>query len=121
MIQKANIGTKSAIVATHVLEPMTEEVVSTCAEVSDVVYAVLDRGDVVMLSDETVARMGTPEAVAMMNKIIRLSEQELLDIDLLSVTSPRRIIVEAVGNLTCDAVYLLPNNINAIIVATRSG
>ncbi len=121
LIRKANIWAKPVIVATHMLESMTEEVMPTRAEVSDVAHAVLDRADAVMLSGETAVGIDPPGAVAMMDKIIRRAERELPDIDPLSVTSPRRMIVEVIGNLTYNAVNLLPDKIDAIITATRSG
>jgi pyruvate kinase len=39
----------------------------------------------------------------------------------LSITSPRKMIVEIIGNLAHSAVYLIPENVEAVICSTRSG
>ncbi|MGY5860296.1 MAG: pyruvate kinase [Candidatus Thorarchaeota archaeon] len=121
MIKRANVWAKPAIVATHMLESMTEEIIPTRAEVSDVAHAVLDRADAVMLSGETAVGIDPPGTVAMMERIIRRAERELPHVDPLTVTSPKRMIVEIVGNLTYNAVNLIPDKIDAVITATRSG
>jgi pyruvate kinase len=121
MIRKANIWAKPAIVATHMLESMTHEVVPTRAEVSDVAHAILDRADAVMLSGETAVGVDPVGVVKMMDKIIRRAEREQPHLDPLTITSPKRMIVEVIGNLTYNAVTLLPDKIDAIITATRSG
>ncbi len=121
MIKKANVWAKPAIVATHMLESMTEDIMPTRAEVSDVAHAVLDRADAVMLSAETAVGVDPVGTVAMMERIIRRAEKALPHVDPLAVTSPRRMIVEVIGNLTYNAVNLIPDKIDAVITATRSG
>ena len=121
MIRRANIWAKPAIVATHMLESMTKEVMPTRAEVSDVAHAVLERADAVMLSGETAVGVDPVGVVKMMDKIIKRAERELPHLDPLSITSPRKMIVELIGNLTYNAVMLIPEKIEAIITATRSG
>lgn len=121
LIRRANIWAKPAIVATHMLESMTHEVIPTRAEVSDVAHAVLERADAVMLSGETAVGDDPVGVVKMMDKIIRRAERELPHIDPLTVTSPKRMIVEVIGNLTYNAVTLLPDKVEAVITATRSG
>ena len=59
--------------------------------------------------------------VAMMERIIRRAEKALPHVDPLAVTSPRKMIVEVIGNLTYNAVNLIPDKIDAVITATRSG
>ncbi|MFW9798155.1 MAG: pyruvate kinase, partial [Candidatus Thorarchaeota archaeon] len=121
LIRRANLWAKPAIVATHMLESMTEEMIPTRAEVSDVAHAVLDGADAVMLSGETAMGVDPAGVVTMMNKIIGRAERILPQQDPLEKTSPKKMIVEIIGNLTYSAVRLIPDKVEAIITATRSG
>ncbi|MGD9397359.1 MAG: pyruvate kinase [Candidatus Thorarchaeota archaeon] len=121
LIRKANIWGKPAIVATHMLESMTEESMPTRAEVSDVAHAIMERADAVMLSGETAMGHDPVGAVKMMERIVRRTEETIPREDPLDITSPRRMIVEIVGNMVYNAVTLIPDKIGGIITATRTG
>ena len=121
LVRRANIWAKPAIVATHMLESMIEEMIPTRAEVSDVAHAIMERADAVMLSGETAVGHDPVRAVEMMERIVRRTEQTLVGVDPLDITSPRRMIVEIIGNLTYSAVALIPDKVGGIITATRSG
>jgi pyruvate kinase len=121
LIRRANIWAKPAIVATHMLESMTEEIMPTRAEVSDVAHAIMERTDAVMLSGETAIGHDPVSAVSMMERIIRRTEETLTRENPLDITSPKRMIVEIIGNMTYNAVVLIPDKIDGIITATRTG
>jgi len=121
LIRKANIWGKPAIVATHMLESMTEESMPTRAEVSDVAHAIMERADAVMLSGETAMGHDPVGAVRMMERIVRRTEQTIPREDPLDITSPKRMIVEIVGNMVYNAVTLIPDKVGGIITATRTG
>lgn len=75
IIKKSREAGKMVIVATQMLETMTENPTPTRAEVSDVAYAILDGADGVMLSGESAMGKNPIEAVAMMEKIALVAEK----------------------------------------------
>jgi len=75
VIKKCRLNGKPVVVATQLLDSMTEEKLPTRAEVSDVANAILDGASHLLLSGETAAGRHPHRVVAMMNKIIENTEQ----------------------------------------------
>lgn len=67
------------IVATNMLESMTDFPRPTRAELTDVANAVIDRSDAVMLSGETASGKYPMRSVQMMSKIVRITEKSPFD------------------------------------------
>ncbi|MBM4349329.1 MAG: pyruvate kinase [Deltaproteobacteria bacterium] len=76
LIRKANALGKPVITATQMLRSMVDHTQPTRAEVTDVVNAIYDGTDAVMLSEETASGRFPVEAAGMMAKIARAAEEE---------------------------------------------
>lgn len=73
--ESARIGRK-VIVATHMLESMTENPVPTRAEVTDVANAIFEQADAVMLSGETSVGQYPIKCIEVLDRIARRMERE---------------------------------------------
>ncbi len=76
LIRKANATGKPVITATQMLRSMVDHTQPTRAEVTDVVNAIYDGTDAVMLSEETASGQFPVEAFQMMAKIAQSAEEE---------------------------------------------
>jgi pyruvate kinase len=76
LIRKANASGKPVITATQMLRSMVDHTQPTRAEVTDVVNAIYDGTDAIMLSEETASGQFPVEAFRMMAKIAQSAEEE---------------------------------------------
>jgi pyruvate kinase len=117
-IEKCNELGKPVIVATQMLQSMTENISATRAEVNDVANAIYDGADAVMLSAETSVGKFPVEAVSTMNKIALEVEQDVNTMD--RIESPlAKPTTNAIAKAVFDACNSLP--VDKVIVATATG
>lgn len=121
IINKCRMAGKVSIVATELLSSMENIARPTRAEVSDVVNAVLDGADAVMLSDETTVGKYPVETIETLERIITAAEQDIDHLYLLN---------KAVQTESQDVTGILAYNVaetatrlkcKAIITPTVSG
>jgi len=121
LINKANEAAKPVITATQMLKSMVENIRPTRAEVTDVVNAIYEGSDALMLSEETAVGNYPIEAVRMMDRIAREAEKDLPYQELLTQKGYYKgdSIPEAISHAVC---YLAQDlSVSAIITWTRSG
>ncbi len=122
IIKKANEMGKPVITATHMLDSMTHNPRCTRAEASDVLNAVLDGSDGVMLSAETAAGEYPVEACEMMSQIAEEAESIIPyreNLEASKLTS-NKTIQDAIGIAISDAALSL-ENVGAIVAFTQGG
>lgn len=117
MIRKCNLLGKPVIVATQMLDSMIRQPRPTRAEASDVANAILDGTDAIMLSGETAAGLFPIQAVQMMDKIAKRTEQTSLVNQ--ANRHPQLNVAEAIS----FASYTIAKDLEAvaIITPTHSG
>jgi pyruvate kinase len=120
LIRKANVLGKPVITATQMLRSMVDQNRPTRAEATDVVNAIYDGTDAVMLSEETAIGRFPVETVQMMAKIACAAEEQFPFDQFLS-----REIAEAAGlpQAISYAASFLSEKVKAvaIVVPTESG
>jgi pyruvate kinase len=122
LIKKCYSSSKPVIVATQMLESMTENPMPTRAEVSDVANAIYDGTSVVMLSGETAIGKYSLEALRMMTNVIEETENHIdyktrFDEEIWKFID--RNVVNAISEVTVIASFKIDSK--AIIVPTRTG
>jgi pyruvate kinase len=115
LIRKANGLGKPVITATQMLRSMVDHTRPTRAEVTDVVNAIYDGTDAVMLSEETASGQFPVEALQMMAKIAQAAEEEFpFDQFLKRETEGRTDLPQAISH----AASLLAEEVDAVAIVT---
>lgn len=122
LIKKCYTTSKPVIVATQMLESMTENPMPTRAEVSDVANAIYDGTSVVMLSGETAMGKYPIKALQMMTEVIKETENDIgykARFDSKNWDFVDNNILNAISEITVKASFKI--NAKAIVVPTRTG
>lgn len=120
IIKKCLRANKPVIVATQMLNSMIESPLPTRAEVSDVTNAVVDHADAVMLSGETANGKYPVEAVEVMSRIIKDTEESPFD-DVFSSPAEREELSEYVSVINSAYEMARNSEARAIMMFTFSG
>ncbi|MCK5758793.1 MAG: pyruvate kinase [Clostridiales bacterium] len=122
LIKKCYSAAKPVIVATQMLESMTDNPLPTRAEVSDVANAVYDGTSVVMLSGETAAGDFPIKSLQMMVKVIEDTEKDIDYYTRFNVKNFTDIEKNTLNIITKAAVATsFEIDSKAIIMPTRTG
>jgi len=123
IVNKCIINSRPVVIATQMLESMTDNPTATRAEVNDVANSVIDGADAVMLSGETSVGKYPLKATDTMRNIIRDVEKSehnisknILDRPLINSS---RLLSNAICSHACDIAGT--TNAKAIITVTYSG
>ncbi|MDI9395698.1 MAG: pyruvate kinase [Euryarchaeota archaeon] len=125
LIHRSKLLGIPVITATHMLASMTDNIRPTRAEATDVANAILDGTDAIMLSEETAVGNYPQEAVEMMVKISKTTENWRtktkwgLDTMIKAVTARKMSVDEVITLQVHEALQKLP--VAAILSPTRSG
>ena len=123
IVNKCIMSSKPVIIATQMLESMTNNPTATRAEVNDVANSVIDGADALMLSGETSVGKYPLKAVESMRKIIRDIESSEHSIS--ENTEERKLKDDGrlLANSICSNATKIAKqtNANAIITITYSG
>lgn len=125
IIQSAKLLGIPVITATHMLASMTNNIRPTRAEATDVANAILDGTDAVMLSEETAVGNYPVEAVEIMAKIAKATENWRsktkwgLDTIIKDIMAREMSIDEVITLQVHEALQKLP--VAAVLTPTRSG
>ncbi len=118
IIRQANASGKAVITATQMLRSMVNSPRPTRAEAADVVNAILDGTDAVMLSEETASGDYPVEAVGIMHRLAVNAEAGFPYESYLNVL-PRKDIAESVAHASCILADHL--EAKAIVTYTTTG
>jgi pyruvate kinase len=119
IIKKCNAVGKPVIVATQMLESMTENPRPTRAEASDVANAILDGADAVMLSGETAGGKYPIEAIKTMNKICEITDKNYTYHLTKNEIQQKESIPESISIILKEASEEM--EVSAIIAPTSTG
>ncbi len=118
IVRRCREAGKPVIVATHMLESMTQHPMPTRAEATDVAHAAVTRSDCTMLSGETAAGNNPLASLDAMDRILRETEKHL---PMLAPGERVCAVSEYTARAQAAAIMALALQAPAIVVLTRTG
>ena len=122
IVNKCRFASKPCIIATQMLESMTNSFSATRAEINDVSNSVFDGADALMLSGETSVGIQPLKVVDTMRKTIKDAEKSMEDFEFKKIKGRVSTNRKVADNICKNAVKAANDlNAKAIISATYSG
>jgi pyruvate kinase len=121
LVRACRLAVKPVIVATQMLDSMVSAPTPTRAEASDVATAIYDGADAVMLSVESATGQYPCEAVEMMDRIIRSTEQHKMYRSIIEAIQPEEEKTPPHAVAAAAADLASATDAAAIVAYTASG
>jgi len=120
VIAKASQASKPVIIATQILDSMTERPVPTRAEVSDIANAILDGADTLMVTGETAAGKHPEKVIKVLNRVIKETESSIDYKEFYIEPDSQNIdTAQAISHAACSVVQ--DQGIKILVTMTHSG
>ena len=120
VIEKASLAGKPVIIATQILDPMTERPVPTRAEVSDIANAILDGADALMVTGETAMGDFPEKVIDVLTRVIGETESAINYRDFAISRGQNRLnTAKAISHAACTVAH--DQEIKILITMTHSG
>ena len=117
VIDKASQAGKPVVIATQILDSMTERSVPTRAEVSDIANAILDGADGLMVTGETAVGVYPQEVIRVLSRVIEETEATI-DYEKYYTTRGQNLLstAQAISHAACSVACDL--DINTLVTMT---
>ncbi|MBT4555220.1 MAG: pyruvate kinase, partial [Candidatus Marinimicrobia bacterium] len=120
VIEKASLAGKPVIIATQILDSMTERPVPTRAEVSDIANAILDGADALMVTGETAMGDFPEKVIDVLTRVIGEIESAINYRDFAVSRGQNRLnTAKAISHAACTVAR--DQEIKILITMTHSG
>ena len=120
VIKKAIKAGKPVVLATQILDSMTQRPVPTRAEVSDIANAILDGADALMVTGETAVGKHPIKVIKVLSRVIAESESSINYKTFIKDISKKKLnTAQAISHAACSVA--VKQGIKKIITMTHSG
>ena len=120
VIDKARKAGKPVIIATQILDSMTDRPIPTRAEVSDIANAILDGADALMVTGETAMGKFPEKVIKVLTRVIEETESSINYQDYYIARGNKHLnTAQAISHAACSVAY--DQNIKILITMTHSG
>ena len=120
VIDKATQAGKPVVIATQILDSMTDRPIPTRAEVSDIANAILDGADALMVTGETAMGKFPKKVIQMLTRVIEETESAINYQDYYISRGNKHLnTAQAISHAACSVAY--DQDIKILITMTHSG